>query len=284
VRFGAKIDNYGTDVAATLADRATRAEQAGFDSLWLSDHVVMPVRTRSRYPYSSDGSIDWDPSADWFDAVVALAVMAMATSRAELGTGVLVPALRRPLVLGKQLASVDALSGGRVVLGAGAGWLREEFDALGVPFERRGQRLDECIALLRDCWSGRAEARSGPHYALPEPVFTFPTPARPIPIIVGGMSEPSLRRAALVGDGWFPLPGPGRPVVEVVGQGVARIRALAEQAGRAFTPRVILNAYDPRDVARQRAELTAAGVTDAIVDVDFADPEGPERAVTVLRS
>ncbi len=159
MRFGAKLDNYGPLVAAIgVAEPARRAEAAGFDSIWCSDHVVMPEMVRSRYPFSDDGRIKWDPSEPWYDAVVWCAAIATATERVEVGTAVLLAGLRHPLVLAKQLASIDALSGGRLIAGFGAGWMAEEFDALGVPFESRGRRLDEWIDICRQVWSAASRS------------------------------------------------------------------------------------------------------------------------------
>ena len=182
MRFGAKLDNYGPLVADLgVVDPARRAEAAGFDSIWCSDHVVMPETVRSRYPFSDDGSIRWDPHEPWYDAVVWCTAIAMATERVEVGTAVMLAALRHPVVLAKQLASIDALSGGRLVAGFGAGWMSEEFDALGVPFKSRGQRLDEWIDVCRSVWSGRVSRIDGEHFSLDHDIVTEPRPERDDP-------------------------------------------------------------------------------------------------------
>ena len=166
MQFGAKLDNYGPHVATLgVAEPARRAELAGFDSIWCSDHVVMPATVRSAYPFSDDGSIRWDPSEPWYDAVVWCAAIAVVTERVEFGTAVMLAGLRHPLVLAKQLASIDALSGGRMIAGFGAGWMSEEFEALGVPFESRGDRLDEWIDICRQVWTGRVSQVEGEHFS-----------------------------------------------------------------------------------------------------------------------
>ena len=168
LRFGAKVDNYGPAMARLgLAQPAARAEAAGFSSLWLSDHVVMPPQTRSTFPFSDDGLIYWDPRDPWYEPVVCLPVLAAATTKAEIGVGVLLAALRQPIVLAKQLASIDAMSHGRLLLGVGAGWMEEEFEILGTDFHSRGERLGEWLTLLRQCWTGTPEPFEGKHYSLP---------------------------------------------------------------------------------------------------------------------
>jgi probable F420-dependent oxidoreductase len=285
VRFGAKLDNYGPLVAALgVAEPARRAEAAGFDSIWTSDHVVMPSVVTSPYPFSDDGSIKWDPTEPWYDSVVWLAAIAAVTERVELGTAVMLAALRHPLVLAKQLASVDAISGGRLVAGFGAGWMREEFDALGVPFERRGRRLDEWIAICRQVWTGHASHIDGEHFRLDVDVVTAPTPARRIPIVVGGMSDAALQRIASSADGWVPLVRGRQDPVEVIGRGAARLLELAERAGRSADEfRVVYNAAAPADAGARLDALARAGVTDVMVDVDYTVPDGPERALEAVR-
>jgi probable F420-dependent oxidoreductase len=281
LRFGAKVDNYGDAVERFgLSEPAARAEAAGFSSLWLSDHVVMPSNTSSRYPFNESGAISWDAATPWYDPVVGLSVLGSATSTIEIGVGVLIAPLRHPVVLAKQLASIDALFGGRLILGVGAGWLAEEFEALQVPFASRGRRLDEWIHLMRECWTGRPGPFAGEHYSLPEGVLCYPTPAREIPIIIGGMSSAALRRAGLRADGWLALPRPTDDVVEVVAAGISGIQSVS---GRAAGGRYILNAAAPEAVAPLLQPLRKLGVTDIVVDVDYADPRGPERAIEILR-
>src|SRR4051794_28570186 len=194
VRVGAKVPNSGplpTEIG--IGAMARTLEQAGFESLWVSDHVVLPAEIASRYPFAADGRATWPTDTPYFDAVVALALIAAATERATFGTAVLVLPLRNPVVFGKQCASLDVVGGGRLALGLGAGWLEEEFAALGVDFASRGRRFEESLATLRACWTGE----------LPGGVLAVPTPSPPIPVLVGGHSKPALRRARELGDGWL---------------------------------------------------------------------------------
>ncbi len=286
LRFGAKVDNYGPAVTRVgLAEPAARAEAAGFTSLWLSDHLVMPTQTKSRFPFTDDGKIYWDPRDPWYEPVVCLPVLAGATRIADVGVGVLLAALRNPVVLAKQISSIDAMSGGRVVLGVGAGWMAEEFDALGVPFADRGARLDELIGVLRRCWTGEPGGFSGRYYQLPEDTFYYPTPSRPIPILVGGMSRPALRRAATIGDGWLALPKPSDDIIAVVQDAVTYVRQIASAHDRDLSGwRCILNAHQPNLIAPLLPQLEALGVSDVLVDIDYDEPDGPKRAFETLSS
>ncbi len=284
MRFGAKLDNYGPLVARVgFADPARRAEAAGFDSIWTSDHVVMPKVVTSRYPFTDDGTIKWDPSEPWYDSVVWCAAIAAVTSRVEIGTAVLLAGLRHPLVLAKQLASIDAMSGGRMVAGVGAGWMREEYDALGIPFESRGRRLDEWIDVCRQVWTGDIARVEGEHFSLDLDLVTEPQPAHPIPILIGGMSEVALRRIATRADGWVPLVRGSRDPVKVIGDGVDRLHELAAEVGRGdVTLRIVYNAAGPEDAGARLAALARVGVTDVMVDIDYTDPDGPERALAAV--
>jgi probable F420-dependent oxidoreductase len=284
LRFGAKIDNYGPAVTRLgLAQPAARAEAAGFSSLWLSDHVVMVAQTRSTFPFTDDGQIYWDPRDPWYEPVVCLPVLAQATTTAEIGVGVLLAALRHPVILAKQLASIDAISGGRLLAGVGAGWMAEEFEILDVPFASRGERLDEWITILRRCWTGEPGPIRGKHYSVPDGTFCYPTPARPVPVIVGGMSPAALRRAAVAGDGWLALPKPSDDMVAVIRDGMTLARKFAAAEDRDLTGwRCILNAHDPQDLVPILPRLQELGVTDVVVDLNYDDSDGPVQAFEAL--
>jgi probable F420-dependent oxidoreductase len=284
MRFGAKLDNYGPNVATLgVAEPARRAELAGFDSIWCSDHVVMPATVRSYYPFSDDGSIRWDPNEPWYDAVVWCAAIAVVTEHVEFGTAVMLANLRHPLVLAKQLASIDALSGGRMIAGFGAGWMSEEFEALAVPFDSRGDRLDEWIDICRQVWTGQVSRIEGRHFSVDLALVTEPRPNRQIPILIGGMSDAALRRIARRGDGWVPLVRGDRDPVATIERGVQRLHDLAFEEGRGDVEfRVVYNAAEPAEAGSRIDALARAGVTDVMVDVDYTDPDGPARALAAL--
>jgi probable F420-dependent oxidoreductase len=277
MRVGAKLPNSGVlPVSLGVPRMASELEASGFASLWVSDHVVMPRTVESRYPYAGDGVASWATDDPWYDAIVALAMAAAVTESVELGTAVLVLPQRQPVVLAKQLASLDRLAGGRVVLGVGSGWLAEEFAALATPFETRGRRTDEWIDLLRACWSGRPAAVDGEHYQLPADVVCEPTPARPIPILVGGMTGPALRRARERGDGWLAI----QPADAL---DIAAIEAVADRldgVGRRVL-RIVGSAGRGPEIAAALPALATAGITDVVVDVDW-DGDVPAQAAALL--
>jgi probable F420-dependent oxidoreductase len=178
------------------ADRVARlAEDLGFDSLWVADHVVVPSPRVEPSPMEPDEAL--------LDPVAALGFLAARTSRIRLGTGVLVLPQRNPLVLAKQLASVDVLSGGRLIFGSGVGYLEPELRAIGVPLEQRGARADEYLRAMRALWYDPAPAFHGEFVDFAG-VDAYPRPVqRPIPVVIGGHSRPALRRALRLADGWF---------------------------------------------------------------------------------
>ena len=279
MRVGAVIPNSGPlPLERGTASMAAALEQAGFASLWVSDHIVLPTRMGSRYPFAADGRATWPSTTPYLDALVALSVMAAATQRVALGTAVLVLPLRHPVVLAKQAASIDVLSGGRLTLGVGAGWLREEFDALNVPFDDRGSRLVEWMAIARDCWTGTPAAHSSERYDLPEGVLCLPTPVHEIPFLMGGHSPAALRRAGRLADGWLAQQSLPELDADELKRAVSVMRAAATEAGRdpgrqRVALRLVESAGRGSEVAAARSALEAAGVDEVIVNVDWdADP------------
>ena len=196
IRVGAESRTPGR-YRLNSVSHAWRAEleASGFASLWVSDRVVMPATVTSRYPYAADGVATWATDDPWYDSIVALAMAAAVTDHAELGTAVLVLPQRQPVILAKQVATLDRLAHGRVVLGVGAGWLAEEPRFSPRRSIRGALRTDEWIDLLRSCWSGRPERFDGAHYQLPADVVCEPQPAGAIPILVGGTTKSAVRRA-----------------------------------------------------------------------------------------
>jgi probable F420-dependent oxidoreductase len=209
----------------------TRAEALGFDSLWVSDQVVIPSELRSSFSYGATGQYDIEANQNFFEALSVLTYLAGRTSRVHLGTSVLVLPYRQPLVVAKQWATLDALSGGRTVLGVGAGFMREQFEVLGMGiFDRRGAATDEAIRLFRTVWAAGAEVSfTGEVYRF-QPVRFLPKPERPggPPIWVGGNGRRSIRRAAELGDGWHPV----RISVNKLRTGVATLHELLDRTGR----------------------------------------------------
>jgi probable F420-dependent oxidoreductase len=264
---------------------ATAAEDAGMDSVWVADHIVMPAAFDSPYPMQELQPFDPEANETFFEPLLTLAFVASRTSRVRLGTSIIVPTLRHPAYTAKLVATLDNLSGGRVVLGVGAGWLREEFEALGVAFEPRGALLDEHIAVMRELWSSDVATFEGEHYRLP-PVRSAPKPANPSgpPIWIGGASTAALRRVAAIADGWQPM-AVGPPELASL---VPRLHELARAAGRDPTaidvcPRCDLafgapKVHKPNGVYGTPEEVVAglgayrdAGCTELILDLQPDD-------------
>lgn len=194
--IGSGADRAVIDAVAAAAD------VAGFATLWAGEHVVMVDRPASRYPYSEDGAIAVPAQADWLDPIVALSFAAAASARIRLATGVLLLPEHNPVVMAKRAASLDRLCGGRLTLGVGVGWSREEFDALGVPFARRAVRTAEYVAAMRTLWRDDVASFGGEFVGF-ESIRVNPKPASAIPVVVGGNSDAALRRVAEWGDGWY---------------------------------------------------------------------------------
>jgi probable F420-dependent oxidoreductase len=279
VRIGALVPNSGAlPLEVGIPAMAARLEAAGFESLWVSDHIVLPASIESHYPFAADGRATWPSTTPYVDALIALALMTAATERATLGTAVLVLPLRHPVVFAKQAASIDVASGGRLQLGVGAGWLREEFDALNVPFEDRGRRLVEWMEIARDCWTGTPAARSSERYTLPEGVLCLPTPARPIPFLMGGHSPAALRRAGRLAAGWLAQQSLSELDPDALAEGADAMRAAAKEAGRdpdhsRVVLRLVESAGRAEEIASVVPALVNAGVDEIVVNVDWEDED-----------
>jgi probable F420-dependent oxidoreductase len=203
MKVGALIVCPGLGDPGFLRAVGEAAEAAGLDSLWLADHVVFPRAYRTPYPYSPDGKLNTPP---YPEPLATLAFLAAVTSRIELATGVLVLPQRSPVLVAKQAATVHQLSGGRLRLGIGAGWLREEFEVLGADFDSRGARMNESIDVMRALWREDAPVFHGQFTSLDGSIAIEPRPpGDAVPIIVGGHTRTAALRAGRRGDGFFPL-------------------------------------------------------------------------------
>lgn len=229
VKVGIVPFNVGVANAEELVARARTAEAVGLESIWTFEHVVVPLEYASRYPYNASGKMGAQPETTLVDPLIALTAAAASTSTIRLGTGISILPQANPLLLAKQAASLDYLSGGRLLLGFGAGWLREEYEALGVPFARRGARFDDYVAAMKKVWSGDVVEHHSEFLDWSN-FKSFPLPVqRPHPpIIIGGNSDAAIDRVIAYGDGWF-MPVSG---VEATAQGIARLRERAATAGR----------------------------------------------------
>jgi len=183
---------------------ASHAERLGFSTLWVPEHVVLLDKYASKYPYSEDGVLPAPTNAPIPDPFISLTVMASATEKIRLATGICLVPEHNPVVLAKVIASLDWLSNGRFALGVGIGWLEEEFTAIGIPWERRAQRTRECIEAMRKLWGDEVSSYQGEFVRFKE-VRSYPKPVQGarMPILFGGESTPALRRVADYGTGWF---------------------------------------------------------------------------------
>ncbi|MEZ5559788.1 MAG: LLM class F420-dependent oxidoreductase [Pseudomonadales bacterium] len=220
--------NIGVTDAAQMIGLAQLAERVGVESVWTFEHVIVPVDYQSKYPYSESGKMGADPETPFFDPLIALTAIAAATSTIRLGTGVNILSEVNPLLLAKQAASLDVISNGRFMLGVGIGWLKEEFRAMGVPFERRGARFDDYVAAMRKVWSGEVVEHQSDF--LDWTGFkSYPLPLqKPMPVIMGGSKGRIYERIARYGDGWFV---PGGDPKELRGQ-IAELRRACEAIDR----------------------------------------------------
>ena len=189
-----------------LGHLAQTAERCGIESIWTVEHVVIPQDYKSTYPYSPSGRIPGGDEVQIPDPLLPLAYAAALTTRLRLATGIVILPQRHPLYVAKELATLDVLSHGRMIFGVGSGWLREEFESLGLDFDSRGARTDEAIEAIRVLWRESSSRFAGKHFNF-GPVKSFPKPVHKggVPIHIGGHSKAAARRAARLGDGFFPM-------------------------------------------------------------------------------
>ena len=178
-----------------------RAEELGYESIRLGEHVALPSKIDSRHPYYPELGPPLT-STSLYDPLITLGFVAAQTKRLKLGTGIYLPTLRHPIAAARLIATLDQLSGGRALIGVGVGWIKEEFDVLDVPWEHRGSRMEESIAVLRRLWTEPLVAHEGRFYQFAE-IGSEPKPVNgTVPILIGGENDIAIRRAARIGDGW----------------------------------------------------------------------------------
>ncbi len=258
---------YRTGVASDpgwMSTFARHADDVGFESLLAVEHVAIPVGYASRYPYSDSGRMPLPEDCELPDPLDLLAWLAARTERIRLGTGILVLPEHHPLQLAKRCATIDRLSGGRLFLGVGVGWMREEVAALGIDPDERGSRTDEAIEALRVVWAEEEPVFAGHHFRF-GPLRSHPKPVQPtIPILVGGHAPAAARRAGRLGDGFFPLGLSGA----ILDERWAQVQQAAVDAGR-----------DPASVS-----LTLGGLLGDDAAISDAADRGAERVVLSTRT
>ncbi len=231
-QFGLDVGTYGPLAQpSTVLTLAQFAEQAGFGSIWLADHVAFPTTFESRYPFSATGAFPAPTDDPLLEPIAAMGVLAGATKHIRIGTAVLIIPYRNPIVTARQLITIDQFSGGRVILGAGVGWLKEEFEALDTAdFALRGKATDEYLDIFKAMAAGGEVGFEGETYRF-DPVHSVPgSVQRPHPpILIGGVSNPALRRVVRHG-GWLATALEPRQVPERL----AALKRYAEEAGRDY--------------------------------------------------
>ena len=269
MRFGLSVYDVS---ASELADLAPAAEAAGFETLWLGEHLLRPVDYRAvhptRQPEQELAARIVGPGTRLTDPFVALAAAAGRTRRLQLATGIFVLPLRHPLAVARAVLTLQEIADGRLLFGAGLGWLREEFEALGVPFAGRAARFEESLDILRKAWAGGAFEHHGAVYDF-GPVELTAQQAR-VPIILGGNTAPALRRAALRADGWF---ASGTPSLAEAVDLTARLDAARAAAGRA----VPLTTYVRVPLSADVASYAEAGFSQVVFWAHELCPPGPGR-------
>jgi probable F420-dependent oxidoreductase len=259
--------------ATYYAPLAQAAEAAGYTSMTVADSLIYPQESDSTYPYTDTGEREFLEDKEFIETMVLTAHLAAVTSTLRFTPFVLKLPVRPPVLVAKQASSIAFLSGNRLGLGVGLSPWPEDFDALGVPWERRGKRMDECIDILRGLATGDHFGYDGEFYSFP-PLKQTPAPTEPIPILVGGHSDAALRRAVVKGDGWMHAGGDGEELDRLLAR-LAEIRKAEgdERDSSGFQVHVIsYDAYDPDGVKR----LAAKGVTDCIVGFRVPYIKGPD--------
>lgn len=246
MQFGVMFANtgHGSSPEGAVAI-AQAAEAGGIEAIWTVEHVVVPSGYQSPYPYDKSGKMAGGAEDfDLPDPLIWLAYVAARTDRIKLATGILIVPQRNPVITAKELATLDHLSGGRMVLGVGAGWLAEEFDALGVPFHDRGRRLDEYVAVMRALWTEDKASFDGEFFSFTD-CISRPRPVNgTIPVVVGGDSKAAARRAGRLGDAYFP----GSSSIDKLREQFDLMTEAAVEAGR-----------DPDSIQRIAGALGAPG-------------------------
>lgn len=278
MKFGVMFANVGPMAfpqGATAIGQA--AEAGGFESLWTVEHVLVPSGYESTYPYSPTGKMPGPEDFDIPDPLIWLTFVAASTSTIRLGTGILILPQRNPMIVAKEIATLDRLSGGRVELGVGIGWLEEEFEALGVPFADRGARADDHIAVLRSLWEDGAASHDSEYTSFSN-AYSRPRPAQPrIPITIGGHSKAAARRAGRLGDGFFP----GRGTHEELAELISLMRTTALEHGRDPDAIEVTSAGNGALGSKALDDVKALadlGVARVIIPPLAFDPEGQREA------
>jgi len=276
------LNNWGIDDAQALVGLASRAEDLGFDSVWVHDHV-----------FNVGHVFDRIGGKPYYEPLTLLSFVAARTRRVRLGTSVLVLPYHNPIRLAKTAATLDVLSGGRLILGVGVGLIEKEIRAMGSPFAERGAFTDEAIAVMRSLWTEDEPSFDGKYHRFAGMKFSPKPRQKPaIPVVIGGVSRAAIRRAARLGDGWQPL----GLAPEALGQGIALLRTEAQACGRdvstipvsiamslgVSTPRRYALGKDPDEVVNNAKAYASLGVQTLVISANTGDPTEARSALEMI--
>ena len=279
---------------SALKTFCAEAERLGVHSGWVSDHIAWPTDIESKYPYTDDGSFPAPNSMAWLDPIGTLLFVAGITETMKLGQTVLIMGYRPPVQTAKLMATLDVVSEGRAILGAGIGWMREEFEVLGMPYDNRGKRADEQLEIFHELFTADTPSYDGEYYSFPEIKFE-PKPVQDhMPVWIGGASEPAFRRTARFGDCFHAAFEP----IETVEAEWKRVQELTVEAGRSLDEmQLSIRLYlDP--ASAMRPELSIAGSAEQMIEtaskwaaigvdhilVDITAPGGPDARLEAMQA
>lgn len=273
------INVGGPDTVESMAEVAQFAEAAGIESVWTFEHAMVPAEYDSVYPYARSGKMGIPPETWFVDPLIALTHVAAVTKTLRLGTGVNILPQTNPLSFAKQTASLDVLSGGRLELGLGIGWLSEEYEAMGTPFARRGARFDDYLEGIKKVWSGQLVEHQSEFLSW-SGFKSFPTPKQKPhpPILIGGTSRKSLQRVVNVAQGWY---APSDSHEQLV-QKLAELRELADEAGRAFDSIEITANWRIAKKPDALPELRDLGISRCVVLLGATGETDPKKAIELI--
>ncbi len=278
MKFGLIPINIGVESVDQMVGLAQLAEKSGYESVWTFEHVIVPLDYQSKYPYDASGKMGAAPESPFVDPLLALTAVAASTKTLRLGTGVNILSQVNPLYMAKQAASLDFISNGRFMLGVGIGWLREEFEALGVPFERRGARFDDYVVAMKKVWSGEVVEHQS-DFINWSGFKSFPLPVQKphLPVVMGGAAGKIYERIAKHGNGWFaPIGDP-----EELKAALAQLRAVCDEHDRDFAEIEITTMWPGRGGKEAVAIMADAGAHRLVVPT-FALGANPVEGIQKL--
>jgi probable F420-dependent oxidoreductase len=263
--------NVGVKSVEQMVGLAQLAESLNYESLWTFEHVMVPINYDSKYPYNANGKMGGEPDVNFVDPLIALSAIAASTKKIRLGTGVNIVSQANPLLLAKQAASLDFVSNGRFMLGAGIGWLQEEFKAMNVPFERRGARFDDYMVALRKVWAGDVVEHQS-DFINWSGFQSYPVPIQKpgVPVIIGGAKGKIFERIARHGDGWFAPTTNAASLAPML----EKLKATCDELGRDYGSIEITSMWDNTGGMQAIEAFADIGVSRLLVPL-FAMREGP---------